>query len=95
MVKEGWTLAYQIPVAGFPWAIPFEFPSSQTLAAAIVAVSSFELEAAAGFVSSLFLVACAKPAFCHLQATETTSNCTCGCSCEVLLKQSEMVSNSN
>jgi hypothetical protein len=63
MLKEGWALAYQTPVAGFPWAIPFEFPIYQTLVAAIVAVSGYELEAVGRFVSYAFLVACAWPAF--------------------------------
>jgi len=63
MLKEGWALAYQTPVAGFPWAIPFEFPIYQTLVAAIVAVSGCPLEAAGRFVSYAFLMACAWPAF--------------------------------
>lgn len=63
MLKEGWALAYQTPVAGFPWAIPFEFPIYQTLAAAIVAVSGYQLEAAGRFASYAFLMACAWPAF--------------------------------
>jgi len=61
--KEGWVLAYQTPVAGFPWSIPFEFPIYQTVVAAIVAVSGFDLEAVGRFVSYAFLVACAWPAF--------------------------------
>lgn len=63
MLKEGWALAYQTPVAGFPWAIPFEFPIYQTMVAAIVAVSGCQLEAAGRFVSYAFLMACAWPAF--------------------------------
>jgi hypothetical protein len=63
MLQEGWTLAYQTPIAGFPWAIPFEFPIYQTLVAAIVAVSGYSLEATGRFVSYAFLVACAWPAF--------------------------------
>lgn len=63
MLKEGWALAYQTPVAGFPWAIPFEFPIYQSLVAAIVAVSGSQLEAAGRFVSYAFLMACAWPAF--------------------------------
>ncbi|OQW88114.1 MAG: hypothetical protein BWK72_10250 [Rhodoferax ferrireducens] len=63
MLKEGWSLAYQTPVAGFTWAIPFEFPIYQTLVAAIVAVTGFELEAMGRFVSYTFLVACAWPVF--------------------------------
>jgi hypothetical protein len=29
MMQEGWQLDYQTPVAGYPWAIPFEFPLIQ------------------------------------------------------------------
>jgi peptidoglycan/LPS O-acetylase OafA/YrhL len=63
MLKEGWNLAYQTPVAGFPWAIPFEFPIYQTLVAEIVATTGFELEAVGRFVSYAFVVACVWPAF--------------------------------
>lgn len=63
ILKEGWVLSYQTPVAGFPWSIPFEFPIYQTLVAAIAAISNFDLEVIGRFVSYIFLVACAWPAF--------------------------------
>ncbi|MBV5327744.1 MAG: hypothetical protein JZU65_08925 [Chlorobium sp.] len=63
MLKDGWMLSYQTPFAGFPWSIPFEFPIYQTLVAAIVAISDIELETVGRFVSYVFLVACAWPAF--------------------------------
>ena len=63
MLKEGWTLAYQTPVAGFPWAIPFEFPIYQALVAVIVALTGFDLVAVGRFVSYGFLIACVYPAF--------------------------------
>jgi hypothetical protein len=63
MLKEGWALAYQTPVAGYPWSIPFEFPIYQALVAILTAFSGFELEAVGRFVSFLFLLACAWPAF--------------------------------
>lgn len=63
MLNEGWSLAYQTPVAGYPWSIPFEFPIYQTLVAAIVAITGFELEVIGRFVSYAFLLACAWPAF--------------------------------
>lgn len=63
MLRDGWTLAYQTPVVGYPWSIPFEFPVYQGLVAAIVAISGFELEPVGRFVSYMFLVACAWPAF--------------------------------
>jgi hypothetical protein len=63
MLKEGWALAYQTPVVGFPWSIPFEFPIYQALVAAIVSFFGFDLGAVGRFVSYAFLVACAWPAF--------------------------------
>lgn len=63
MLQEGWSLAYQTPVAGYPWSIPFEFPIYQTLVAAITAISGMDLEVVGRFVSYLFLVACVWPAF--------------------------------
>jgi peptidoglycan/LPS O-acetylase OafA/YrhL len=63
ILKEGWALSYQTPVAGFPWSIPFEFPIYQTIVAALAAISNFDLEVIGRFVSYVFLVACAWPAF--------------------------------
>lgn len=63
MLQEGWALAYQTPVAGYPWSIPFEFPIYQTVVAATTALTGFDLVAVGRFVSYLFLVACAWPAF--------------------------------
>lgn len=62
MVREGWRLDYQTPVAGAPWAIPLEFPIYQSLVAAVVAVTGLDLSATGRVVSWLFLVACAWPA---------------------------------
>ena len=39
MLEEGWKIAYQTPVVGFPWAIPFEFPLYQSLVAGVVALT--------------------------------------------------------
>jgi hypothetical protein len=63
MLKEGWQLAYQTPVAGFPWSIPFEFPFYQALVAGISGTFGFSLEAVGRFVSFVFLIACGWPAF--------------------------------
>lgn len=63
MLKEGWSLAYQTPVAGFPWSIPFEFPIYQGLVAVIAAAFGLELEPVGRLVSYAFLIACAWPAF--------------------------------
>jgi len=63
MLKDGWALAYQTPVAGFPWSVPFEFPIYQAIVAAIVALSGLDLSAVGRFVSYMFIVACAWPTF--------------------------------
>lgn len=63
MLKEGWLLAYQTPVAGYPWSIPFEFPIYQVIVAVLSTITGINLEAAGRLVSLIFLVACAWPAF--------------------------------
>jgi hypothetical protein len=63
MLREGWHLDYQTPVAGYPWSIPFEFPIYQSLVALIVYLGNFSLDTTGRFVSLAFLFACALPAF--------------------------------
>jgi hypothetical protein len=63
ILKDGFHFAYQTPVAGFPWSIPFEFPIYQTIVAALSYLSGFDLSVVGRFVSYIFLVACAWPAF--------------------------------
>jgi hypothetical protein len=63
MQREGVSLAYETPVAGYPWAIPLEFPIYQVMAAALSSLTSMSLEPAGRVVSWLFLLACAWPAF--------------------------------
>ena len=63
MLEEGWKLAYQTPVAGYPWSIPFEFPIYQALVAAIAGITGLDLVIIGRFISYIFLVACAWPAF--------------------------------
>lgn len=63
MLKEGWQLAYQTPVVGFPWSIPLEFPIYQALVSLAVWITGFDLVATGRFLSYLFLTACAWPIF--------------------------------
>ena len=62
MQEEGWSLAYQTPVAGFPWSIPYEFPIYQALVAFLSGIARFDLSPAGRLVSFLFLIGCAWPA---------------------------------
>jgi 4-amino-4-deoxy-L-arabinose transferase-like glycosyltransferase len=63
MMQEGWQLDYQTPVAGYPWAIPFEFPIYQSIVALIAGLGGFPLDPIGRFVSLFFLFASALPAF--------------------------------
>lgn len=63
MVHEGWQLAYQTPVVGYPWSIPFEFPLYQSLIALIAWLGDFQIDPVGRLVSFGFLLACAWPAF--------------------------------
>lgn len=73
MLKDGWALSYQTPVAGFPWSIPYEFPIYQTIVAALTYLSGFDLSVVGRFVSYIFLVACAWPAFALNQRLDLPS----------------------
>lgn len=63
MMKDGWQLDYQTPVAGYPWSIPFEFPMYQAIVALVARLGGFPLDPTGRFVSLFFLFACALPAF--------------------------------
>lgn len=56
-IREGFALAYQTPVAGYPWTIPFEFPIYQAIVAAISAISTVPLDRVGRAVSFFFFVA--------------------------------------
>ncbi|MFK3852090.1 hypothetical protein ACI2J5_21520 [Agrobacterium pusense] len=60
-IKEGFALAYQTPVGGRPWAIPFEFPLYQGIVAVIAKTFNLSLDAVGRLVSYLFLLACLWP----------------------------------
>jgi 4-amino-4-deoxy-L-arabinose transferase-like glycosyltransferase len=55
----GPVLAYETPVLGYPWSIPFEFPLFQMLAAAVAKLTSLPLDSAGRLVSFLFYLATA------------------------------------
>jgi hypothetical protein len=61
MIEEGWKLAYETPVGGYPWTIPFEFPIYQALVAFASSVFNTPLDATGRIVSFVFLLGCAWP----------------------------------
>ena len=56
--REGVKLAYETPVAGYPWSIPFEFPIYQYAVAAVSLLSGLSVSAAGRLVSFACLVLC-------------------------------------
>jgi hypothetical protein len=54
--REGYELAYQTPVAGYPWALPFEFPLYQAMVAAISQASGMSIATVGRLVSYGFLL---------------------------------------
>lgn len=56
-VREGFAFAYQTPVVGHPWAIPFEFPLFQALVALIAKGSQFPVTNIGRAVSFAFFLA--------------------------------------
>lgn len=63
MVQEGWSLAYQTPVVGYPWSIPFEFPIYQSISAGVSWLSGIDLQIVGRALSCLFLILIAHPIF--------------------------------
>lgn len=61
-IKDGFKFAYETPVVGAPWAIPFEFPLYQALVALIAKVTGIDLGKVGRIVSYAFLVLCLVPA---------------------------------
>ena len=63
LLKGGPLLAYETPVLGPPWSIPFEFPFYQWLVALVVKTGLVELDQAGRFVSEAFFIAALYPLF--------------------------------
>ena len=57
-VQEGYKVAYETPVGGYPWAIPFEFPLYQYIVAAISHSLQLPISAVGRLVSFSFLLFC-------------------------------------
>ncbi|CAA9890802.1 conserved membrane hypothetical protein [Candidatus Methylobacter favarea] len=62
LVKNGFSFAYETPVAGPPWSIPFEFPLYQYIVALASQITKYSLNATGRVVSFLFLALCLIPA---------------------------------
>lgn len=60
LMRGGPIFAYETPVVGFPWSIPFEFPVFQIIAA-LLAETGVPLDAAGRIVSFVFFVSCLWP----------------------------------
>ncbi len=61
-IQEGYKLAYETPVSGAPWSIPFEFPLYQAIVAFISQLFHSDLGKTGRIVSFAFLVFCLYPA---------------------------------
>ena len=59
--RDGFKLAYETPVVGAPWSIPFEFPIYQFIVSEISRIGGFNLEKVGRLVSYAFLLACLAP----------------------------------
>jgi|GEM_PF-3384345 len=53
-LKNGYYLAYETPVFGYPWSIPFEFPLYQWTVAFLSEISGIQLEQSGRLVSIAF-----------------------------------------
>lgn len=58
--KGGPWLAYETPVLGYPWSIPFEFPTYQALVA-LLRLAGIPIDAGGRLVSFAFYIACLWP----------------------------------
>ncbi len=59
--KDGFSLAYQTPVSGPPWTIPFELPLYQWLAARMAGLGGWNLDTTGRLLSFVCLLACLWP----------------------------------
>jgi hypothetical protein len=63
MMRDGFSFAYETPVAGYPWTIPWEFPLYQAIVAGVTTAFGGNLDANGRMVSAAFLIACIAPAW--------------------------------
>jgi len=63
VIQDGFKLAYETPVLGTPWTIPFEFPLYQWIVAIMKMNSSMSLDLSGRVVSLLFFYLCLIPTY--------------------------------
>lgn len=74
LLKGGPWIAYETPVLGPPWAIPFEFPLYQWIVALLVKAGLFPIDQSGRFVSVIFFLSTLYPLFKILEALNLTKN---------------------
>ena len=63
LAKNGFSFAYETPVGGFPWSIPFEFPIYQYLVSLVWKITGGSLDIVGRLVSFFFLLICPLPVY--------------------------------
>ncbi|MDP1723458.1 MAG: hypothetical protein Q8L85_01995, partial [Alphaproteobacteria bacterium] len=61
LIQNGFSFAYETPIAGPPWSIPFEFPIYQYIVALVSKLTNISLDAVGRIVSFIFLALCLIP----------------------------------
>lgn len=61
LVQNSFNFAYETPVVGYPWSIPFEFPIYEYIVALIHQIFQTPLNATGRVISYIFLILCLFP----------------------------------
>ena len=79
MLRGGPIIAYETPVLGFPWSLPFEFPVYHIIVA-LVRLCGVPLEPSGRIVSFIFFVGCLWPAYILFKSAriDVTAILCCG-----------------
>lgn len=62
LIRNGFSFAYETPVGGIPWSIPFEFPIYQFIVSKVSQITDLSLNVTGRIVSFVFLLLCLVPA---------------------------------
>lgn len=74
LLKGGGWFAYETPVFGPPWSIPFEFPLYQWIVALVAMTNLIDIDQAGRLVSVLFFLSTLYPLFKILEALGSSIN---------------------